>query len=257
MVSANLDIRGNQIDDRRIRATEQNDLGSPLQIIVHDMKGAGTVPAGDGLSLVARTGEAGDLRINNGSFGAIERKASPRSIQSGGMNVTTIKYQVMRELRQRCVIALSEIDQVIDIFRGWRRRKLDAHKLVVMGLQCCDDCRLVIWCGYLGHRPRVLSRADPFAFSRDTRQVRCSYRNVVTVIARPGSFIAQEQRTNKSGANLNHNGVAVLGIVDSRLQVIACSDGDCAWRSHNAARSLSTSHHQAQCEAEGDNRQVG
>src|SRR2546426_6303715 len=85
MVSANLDIRGNQIDDRRIRATEQNDLGSPLQIIVHDMKGAGTVPAGDGLSLVARTGEAGDLRINNGSFGAIERKASPRSIQSGGM----------------------------------------------------------------------------------------------------------------------------------------------------------------------------
>src|SRR6267142_2489545 len=112
MVSANLDIRRHQIGNRRIRATEQNDLASALQIIVHYMKGPGTVPAGNGLSLVARTRKSRDVRINNGSFGAVQRKASPRAIQSSRMHVTTIKIQVMRELRSRGVIALSEIDQV-------------------------------------------------------------------------------------------------------------------------------------------------
>src|SRR6266404_1113429 len=174
------------------------------------------------------------------------------------MNIATIENQMMRDLRERGGLALAQIDEVVDIRCVCSGRKLQPHKLVMMSVRLRINRGLFVWRDNLGHRPRVLSWVNAFTLGRDTRKIRRTNRDVVSLAARAHPFIAKTQRTNVSGAGFHNNRVSVVSFVNRRLQILAGSHGDCRLRAcySSTAWSLSASHFQAQYKDGNENCRV-
>src|SRR5262245_23952118 len=77
IVTAELDVRRNEVGDRRISAAEHEILARAFEIIVDDLKGTGAIPSADGLGIGAPLVAVRDVRVNDGGRGAVERYASP------------------------------------------------------------------------------------------------------------------------------------------------------------------------------------
>src|SRR5262249_54547395 len=76
LVVAELDVGRDQALDWGVRAAEDEVLPRAFQVVVDDLEGAGAVPTGDGLRVRAGLVTFGDVRIDDGGRGAVERDAS-------------------------------------------------------------------------------------------------------------------------------------------------------------------------------------
>src|SRR5262245_55935671 len=101
MVATELDVRRNEVRDRRISAAEHEILPCAFEIVVYDLEWAGAIPAADGLGIGALLVAVGDVRVNDRGRGAVERYAAPKGGRRAAMDIDPVKYQVVRQLGQR------------------------------------------------------------------------------------------------------------------------------------------------------------
>src|SRR6266508_2882599 len=76
VVVAELDVGRDQVLDSGVRAAEDEVLARAFEVVVDDLEGAGAVPTGDGLRVRAELMTLGDVRVDDGGRGAVERDAS-------------------------------------------------------------------------------------------------------------------------------------------------------------------------------------
>src|SRR6266545_1591525 len=155
IIAPNLDVRRNKVRNRWIGASKHDDFGPGLKKVIDYVKGTGAVPTCYGLGFVARARKSRNVRIENRSFSAVKSKTTTGFVHTSRMNVATIKDQMIRKLRIGIILRASEVNEVVNVVRIRRRRKLDANKSVMVRLRLRANRRLLVWRHYLRHESRM------------------------------------------------------------------------------------------------------
>ena len=72
VVSANLDIRRHEVDNRWKRTAKHDVLAGGGEIVVHDLERAGSVPPADRLGINANPMDIRNVCVDDGGIGAVD-----------------------------------------------------------------------------------------------------------------------------------------------------------------------------------------
>src|SRR5262245_30442458 len=220
VVATELDVRRHEIGDARVGAAEDEILSGALEIVVDDLERAGAIPAADGLGLRPLIVAVGDVRVNLGGRGAVERDAAPQRGRRAAVDIEPVQDQVTRHLGQRrCVI--TELDQTGGSPDAGRHGEFQPDKTEVMRAVEGFHRRLAVWSDDLGQGAGI-SRCDARAWRRKT-VVRGRSANDDPIAS---GFGRKSEITSVSGAGLKRNDVARLRLIDRRLKVAGRRHGD-------------------------------
>ena len=73
VVAADLDVRGDEIANRRIGSPEHHVLARALQVVIDDLEWSRTIPATDRLRVGPLRMTLAQIRVDHGGGGAVER----------------------------------------------------------------------------------------------------------------------------------------------------------------------------------------
>ena len=226
VVAPDLDVRGHEVRDGRTGASEQKILGRPLQVVVDELGGAGTVPHRDGLRVAAFRVEVGEVGVDDRGGRAVGGETPHHVAGRGAMNVTAVERDVVGQLVERrrrnangIVPEQNEV-RVVAEPAGPGGSDLDADEPVVVRAELGGEGRHGIGTDDRRHE-RGMRRVHAGSRRRQSGYGRGA--NVDPLCARLG---AQNEVPGEGGPGLELNDVAGLSPIEGSLEVAAVRDGD-------------------------------
>ena len=94
MVVADYDVGWNQSLDSSDCTAEKNALAGRLQVVIEDSERSSAVPTGDGLRLLGRTLDVGDVAVPDNGRLAVQGNTSVGPNLGIAMDVKAIEFQI-------------------------------------------------------------------------------------------------------------------------------------------------------------------
>ena len=130
VIAPDFDVRRHEVRNRRIGAAEQHVLAGAFKVVVDDLEGAGTAPAGEGLRVGADLLAIRDVRVDDGRGPRVQRNRAPEATLGIAVQVGPIEDQVVRQRRVGLRRA-AQVDELIQKHVG-TRANLDADEAIVV-----------------------------------------------------------------------------------------------------------------------------
>ena len=138
MVVSDLDVGRHEVANRRVRAPEHDVLARRLQIVVHELERARTVPPHDRLGVLRLVLELAQIGVDHGQPTAVQRDAALRRLPDQAVDVATVDDDVVRQRVRAPLAPRAELHDV----KGRHpvcSHELDGDQAEMMRSRCRHD----------------------------------------------------------------------------------------------------------------------
>jgi hypothetical protein len=220
VVAADLDVGGHEVRDRRIGAAEHNVLAGPLQVVIDDPIGTGTVPTPDRLAILTVQLDICDVTLDDSGVGAVQGDAPLQSALRRAVDVAAIQEQVVGNLGEGVLFgrAVAQSDEVADDGLVAGLGDLQALQAIMMRARLGAQHRLVTAGRDQPWHLRSIRRAHSPAFRQRVQRRGLEGDPVVALLTR------QRERAVEGDARVQQQSIARNGGIQRCLQVLTGSD---------------------------------